>query len=579
MSRSLCASVASSFLLLLLVVAPARADECPVKLADMVGAEAIARLTDQTLATMIEQAGGAVLGPTPEAIIRTSHNNIATGVRSSWQRPVRGRHTVYADAYAGPDYTSSSPDVFILPGGARAVCHMIPGVTVFLSDGSTFHYTVVAAVDYEKQTITLADPWAGVSFLRKGFNQAGIAAETVTIAGKTGLSLTFDEFATVFRGQIDATADVARFSPTITFDTLAAIYPEIASSEAFHFWRTSRMLAGLDTNEVAPIVGELVHRSDLDTKPLLFELANAASILLAIRTNFGLFVNPLDGQVDVVANLPDADRDASISAIRSKTINDLPRIAKILPAVTRLRMLEDVVQTDDLELQLELAQAFALAYPDDVEWALDEARALLMLERVPEAQAVLTRARQLWTASVQAQIDVPADQAVEWFGKHSPSFGTVSFYLLHWQRARLSLLEAVADPTLVSGEERDWWGTLGRGYVVGGTYGIANDFLEESLWIAWRRGNATLERELIAAGIEGGAGDIAWEPFMAGAVLAHATWRHGMKDLLGEEWDRARSSFLKPELCGRIAASPMLPRATDPAYLSRQAEIAAFCAP
>ncbi|MEZ5922879.1 MAG: hypothetical protein R3D57_00675 [Hyphomicrobiaceae bacterium] len=580
MSPLRCAWVASSLAGLLIGLATARAGDCPVTLADAVGKENIAALTAMMQSNADDLWRSASLGPTPDEVASTARETIPNIVRAFWLRPVQSQQLIMADAYAGADYTSSGPDVFILPGGRRAVCHMIPGVMVFLSDGSTFHYSMVSEIDHARRTITFADPWSGVSFLRKGFNQAGVAAETApTLGGKPGLRLTFDEFATVFRGEIDMTAELAGYSPRLTFDVIARVYPEIVETEPFLLWRYSRLLSRLSSSEGLSALGELGKRPDLDTKPGLGLLADVAAVMLAIQTNFGMVANVRAQSFTVLGDVPDSpDRQVFVGRARAEVLAFLPQMARSIPAVMMVRLIEDAAWIDDLELRLALAESFAVAHPDDIDVLLAKARALLMLERDAEARAVLARTRQVWLAAVKSVIDVPPEQAVAWFEERSPHYRLTTFNLLHWQRARLSLLEAIADPASIPGRTFDWLDAQGKTYTPEGTYGIAYDFLEDALWLAWRCGDASLERTLIATGIERGMGDAAWERHMATSVLRHAQWRHGLKGLLGEDWTATRASALKLAICEQTSRG-VLPRATEAAYLARQAEIAEFCLP
>jgi tetratricopeptide (TPR) repeat protein len=563
------------------LAASAEADECPVKLAELVGPQAIATLTAHLEAAADEYWRRPALGGTPDALASTARETIPNIVRSHRSSPVRRFAGIEADAYAGPDYASSNPDVFVLPGGPRALCHMIPGVLVFLSDGSTFHYTYVASVDYNQRTITLADPWAGVSFLRRGFNQAGVAAKDVaTVAGKPGLLLTFDEFAAVFRGLIDSTAGSAGFPARITFDALARIYPEIADSEAFLVWRYSRMLARLNTPDGLASIAELGDRNDLDAKPGLGRIADAAGLLLAIRTNLGFTADPRRRRLTSFAELADTpERQALLAAERQRVIDALPGLAKSMPTLLLLALLEDAALLDDRELRLAVADAALSARPQDVEFLLAKAEALLALERFEEARPVLASARQIWSSDLVTAIDVPADRVLQWFNEHSRRLHLVTFDLLHWQRARIDLLEAIADPRVVGGSTEDWLADLGNNYAPSDSYGAPVDHLEKSLWLAWRRGDHGLERGLVLAGLDHARGDTALEYHLAAAVLMHARWRRGLVGLLGEDRARVKASFLGSRLCEIVAAGEAMPRATDEVYLSRQAEIAEFCQP
>jgi hypothetical protein len=549
----------------------------------MVGSQAVA-----TLASLLESEADGIwadpyLAPTPDEVATTVRETIPNIVRLMWVRPVRESPNIAVDAYAGPDYVSSGPDIFVLPGGERAVCHMIPGVIVFLADGATFHYAKVSEVNYERGTITFADPWSSVSFLRKGFNQAGVAGELVaTVGGRPGLRLSFKDFAAVFRGEIDMTAELAGVAPSVTFDALARIYPEIAATEQFQFWRDSRLLSGIDHRHGLDGVVDLMNRNDLDAKPSLALLANVASVMLTVRSNFGTVHNILIPRIVAVEDAPDSpERRKFIADARQQVLAYIPTIAGALPTVVMLRMIEDAAATDDLELRLHLADSFQSKHPDDLDLLIAKAEALLRLERYGEARQLVDLGRRQWSEAIEAVIDLPADRALAWFDEWSPKLYLVTFNLLHWQRVRLALFGAIADPMSIDGKTSDWLERLGKSYATDQSYGVSNDFLSEALWLAWRRGDTALERELIADGMTIGIffkpGDEGWRRHMAAAVLDHARWRHGLRDLLGGDWEATRTSFLKPEMCRLIDVGPKFSLRTEPGYLARRAELDAFC--
>lgn len=581
-SRSRCAWAARSAFCALLVLPaiPAAALECAARLTDVLGAQMLAEMKNRVSA----HAGGAYdtagLGPTPDEVASTALENIPNMVRGLWLSPVRPFRPVFADAYAGPDYASGSPDVFVLPGGARALCHMAPGIVVFLSDGATFHYAMIGDVDHAAGIVTLADPWADVSFLRKGFNQAGVAGEVARDAmGRAVLKLSFADFATVFKGMVDSSAGQAGFEPRITFETLARIYPEIAETEAFLFWRYSRMLSRLDLTFGMDALAELANRSDLASKPTLGQLVDMASVLLTIRTNLGIAANVRTMSWLPLEEEPDStERQQILRQIEQEIIGLLPDLAEAMPSLVVFRLLEDAAELDDLEFRLALIDTLHAKHPGDMDVALAKVRLLLMLGRTDAAQSLLAAAEAQWLDTVERVVAVPQDQALAWFEENSPKLGLVTFNLLHRWRAQIKLLEAIAAPDRLSVTgTAHWLAALDAAYASSGSYGVAYDYLSDTLWLAHARNEPELERDLIATGLENGRDDEAWLQHMAAAVLEHATWRRPMRALLADQWEAVRESPLKTHLCDRLAAGHTFVRSTDPAYLARRSELVAFC--
>lgn len=582
LSRRLCAWVASSLIAAALYSGKAAAVECPVRTMDLAGPESVAVLKAHLESVADTLWAGAALAPTPDEVARTAQETIPNIVRSMWLRPVDRSPFATADAYAGSDYASSSSDVFVLPGGERAACHMLPGVTVFLSDGTTFHYTTVADVDFASETITLADPWSKVSFLRKGFNQADVAAaEVATVGGHMGLRLTFAEFARVFRGQIDATADIAGYSPLVTFSALAQIYPEIAGTPAFELWRGSRLASQFDTMLGPILIGELMQRADLDSSAGLGTLADTVELMFAVQSGFIQRVTLRKRAVD---SIPESTGQGSqpneLAALRRDMIGRLDDTLAAMPSVIGFKLLEYAARGDELELRLAIADALLASHPDDIEWMIERARALLMMARDAEAAAALERAQQRWSEVVTTVIDLPPEQALAWFESNSRALYLQTYNILHWQRARIALLSAIAEPRSVSGPVFDWLLGQGKTYAPDRTFGIAFDYLDEALWLAWRKGELEIERTLIATGIANGASDERWQTHMSRAVLEHALWRRPIRDLLGPDyWEPVRASFLKTGLCSEYAARLPPADAVAPDAETRRKDLAAFCAP
>lgn len=581
-NRSLFASVASRLAVGLAVgcAGQASASTCPATLADAVGPEVVAKLRAKVEAMMPEQSKGASLGPTPDEVVATAQETIPNMVRGLWLDPANPYPVVTADAYAGDNIVSASPDVFALPGGARAVCHLLPGVAVFLSDGSTFHYAPVADVDYAAETVTLADPWAKVSFLRKGFNQADVAGEVSAAPdGTPRMRLSFADFAKVFRGQIDTAADAGGFAPQVTFDTLARVYPELAANDDFLFWRYSRLISQLNGARSADVLTDLGDRTDLDTKPGLKLLADAAVMLLAIRTNYGVLFNLKDHSIASLENQPDTpERQETMLTARDSVFDRLPAMAKAFPTVLMLQLIESARASDDLVLRNTVADTFLEAHPDDLDLMIFKAEALLDLEQADEAQAVLAKARIRWTALIGQVVATQAGaDPVTWFEEHSPKLHLVTFNLMHWRRARIELLDAIAKagpgkPVKLA----ETLSAAGKSYDPTRSHGLAYDFPGLMLRLSWRTGELDAERGYIANAIDE-APDGPTRVEIARALMDHVRWRHGLKDLLGGGWETARGSWLKLRLCERVPELPRLQLIKDAGFAERREEIDAFC--
>ena len=84
-------------------------------------------------------------------------------------------------------------------------CIVRAGDMVLFSDRITHHYTTIQSVDRKKQLVYLQDQWPDKIFLRKGYNQAGVAAK---IDGSV-VSITKDEFIRVVIGLL--TPDTQEF--------------------------------------------------------------------------------------------------------------------------------------------------------------------------------------------------------------------------------------------------------------------------------------------------------------------------------------------------------------------------------
>ena len=580
LNRNLSGSVASSIgaAIVLFWASLASAEPCPVTLAEMVGTEVVAKLAGKVDAGMPELAKGASLAPTPEEVVATAQETIPNIVRGLWLDPTNPYPVMMADAYAGENITSNSPDVFAIPGGPRVVCHLLPSVAVFLSDGSNFHYAVIGAVDYQAETVTLADPWAKVSFLRKGFNQAEVVGEVLAAPdGTPRMRLSFADFAKVFRGEIDSTANAGGFSPVLTFDALARIYPEIADSEAFLFWRYSRLISQLDPTHGVDVLAELGQRPDLEAKPSLRLLADAAGMMQAIRSNYGVLINVVNKTIISPEDEPDTPKRAElIEQVRDSIKDYLPALADAFPSVLMLRLIESARESDDLELRQLAAEVFLARHPDDLDLMIIKAQTLLEVGDDAGALAQLDAARGRWKALITQVVATSAGaDPVAWF--EATKLRLVTFNLMHWRRARIELLSAItkAGP----GKPSNLVATLDA---VANTYdpmrshGLAFDFPGLMLWLAWRNGDVAAERGLITNAIDT-VPEGATRNAIALALLEHARFRHGLKDMLAGDWSTVRASFLKPMLCARFAELPKIQLITDNAFVARRGDLAEFC--
>ena len=94
------------------------------------------------------------------------------------------------------DYQADSPSM--IPVRKADIWGLLRrGDTLMLSDGVTHHISTVFHVDRAKDTIFLADEFPDESFLRPGFNEAGVAAVIVESKGDKLLKLKKTEFLSV----------------------------------------------------------------------------------------------------------------------------------------------------------------------------------------------------------------------------------------------------------------------------------------------------------------------------------------------------------------------------------------------
>ena len=187
-----------------------------------------------------------------------------------------------------------------------------------------------------KQIVTLADPWAQVSFLLTGRNLIGAKAHArLGDAGESLLELTFKDFARALHGLANAGA---LLPPTI--DVVEKLYPERAGDESFLFWRYSRPLTGgMDATLMTML--DLGGRDDLKSKPRLALLSDYTNDLaIGVLSNF--------------ANDASAGKDAG----RTNFFRRLGNYATGLPWSLKWTLVQRSKLAADYPLQLAIVEGF-----------------------------------------------------------------------------------------------------------------------------------------------------------------------------------------------------------------------------
>jgi hypothetical protein len=489
----------------------------------------------------------------PAEVANTAEENLPLFKRYYLLEPVRRGPPVVADVYYG-DYTSSSPDVFVLPRNPLVLCTLSPGRTVFLSDEVTHHFSMVDGVDYKKQIVTLLDPWAPVSFLLPGNNVVDVRARAYTgPRGQPLLDLTFDEFLRVIHGSLEMA------EPVPYFETLEKLSPKMADNDDYLFWKYSRRLASGDFETGLFADLEVKRRSDLASRPklrLLLDYSN--DLTIGVITSFTI---PRPGT--------GAARKEDVSGLRSAFRQRLGAYSTALPWSLKWLLLARTDETTDTELRLEIVDSFLKADPSDVDFQIVRAETLLRQNRVADALSQLDMAQRQWTADVTKMIATsPDEKALDFF--FAKDYGVHSLRVLHWRYARIQLLRVIGQ--LMQNPQTDESGSvddLAKKYVAGP---LDIDFFPELLQIFWLS-HATADEEAELVAILPYANDAARRTHIAKAFYQQFMARQSITTVSGPARARLRQSAVGAELCGILRDGRIIPNISA----SYQSDLKAFC--
>ena len=401
---------------------------------------------------------------------------------------------------------------------------LAPTTAVFLSDDVTHHYATVYDVDYKKQIVTLADPWAQVSFLLTGRNLIGAKAHArLGAAGKSLLELTFKDFARALHGLANAGA---LLPPTI--DVVEKLYPERAGDESFLFWRYSRPLTGgMDATLMTML--ELGGRDDLKSKPRLALLSDYTNDLaIGVLSNF--------------ANDASAGKDAG----RTNFFRRLGNYATGLPWSLKWTLVQRSKLAADYPLQLAIVEGFLKSAPADVDLQIERANLLLKLHRPADALTQSQASRRQWERDVAASIAIkPAEKAIAAF--FARNYGRGQDELFAWRYARLTLLDAQAalatDPKApVASKLTELDDRLGS------RVRMRTAFFGEMARIAHLTGNKSVSEALIETTADASLSDRELS-HVAGEMFRHFTTELSVGALSPQTQKKLRASPLKAAFC------------------------------
>lgn len=570
--------------------APARAAACAVTLAESLKPTVLARLQELTDEGYRDKAFTPNLAPPPKELASTANETLPVLYRTFTSDPQLSKQGDYYDNYFGNDYKSSA-DVFVLPLDDRALCQLLPLQAVFLSDGATHHYAEISRVDYQHQTITLNDEWADVSFLRDGYNIAGVKGIPLkTPGGKPQLQLTFEDFVSVLRGRIfvpvadpKIAGEDALVSAHDVLRVIERLYPEVASSQDYLLWKYSRMLTALGP-DFLPAELELGDMQIPDSMPRLEQLQLAMSDLaMGAASNFEQELNVKTRQIIGL----DADPKARVDEWqdrRNAFIDRLDGYATAFNWPLKRWLIFVTRHADDALVHLAVTEKFLAASPDDLDLQIARTRSLLDLHHASEARDQLAATTRAWRMQVAAGIDLkPEDKAVAYFWASEVSPQLESGRLMLWRWAQIRMLEAIAaleaDP---SADVRPITTDLNDRYKSEVEWdrisGYCYDFLSDCLWMSWLSHDGDTDGGIVKL-----LADFTLTPQeqnrIADAVFEHAKKRRSILDLDAASSGSVGKSSLKAAVCKRWSHQPeFTPMAEDDKdALSRLHAFDQFC--
>jgi hypothetical protein len=528
------------------VAAHAGCDASVVAAAGAKEAAALRAVADQLAGPSVSATRSA-----PEReIASNSHETIPTLVRNILVDPINaGANFTAADLYVGAEYNTKSPDIFALPRDARALCLLAPLTAVFLSDDVTHHYATVYAVDAKKEVVTLADPWAQVSFLRAGHNLIGAAARPWS--GPKGEALLDVSFKDMMRA-LHGLANPGRLVPA-TIEVIDKLYPELGQDESYLFWRYARPLPG-GVDAALMTMLELTARNDLDKKPRLKRLAAYAN----------------DLAIGVLTDFEGNDGPGGKPQAQAVFLRRLDAYASAMPWALKWTLLQRAKVRGDHPLELAIVEAFLKADAADMDMQIERAALLLDLRRVAEALAQMQASRKQWDRDVAASIAIkPADKAIAAFFAHN--YGRSQDQLFAWRYARLSLLEIraalLADRKAAIGARlTDLDARLGA------RIRLRVAFFGELADITRLVGDQANEDALVEGASQASLSEQE-RSHVARAMFEHFTTKASIAAFSPQAQNAFRASPLKAEVCEQSAGGNILPDQQD----ALVAALAKFC--
>jgi hypothetical protein len=542
-SRSI--SSAISVFAIVALFAGAAFGECSVTLTSAIGAKKSADIQKR-----MEQArAGEERSDAPQKeIAETSNEGLSTFERDHQLNPLTGDRNVYseAEAYFGSN-TIPSPDYYLLPADSRALCLMAPATLVLMSDGITHHYASIDHVDFAKHTVTLLDPWAFASFLLAGHNVIG--AKGQPHRGKYGevlLELSFDDFLHALRGAVQA-ADAPK-----SFDVADKLYPELARTEGYQFWKYSSELNSRSF-DAALMVSIALMQAKL---PKLALLENYASdYTTGIASDFATrgFGTP---------------QSKNPAEAKSAFIARVERYARELPWALRWALILRSRLNGDFPLRLAMMDSLLKADPNDVDFRIERARLLFAMNRLSDMHKELDSAAALWGAQVAASIAIkPAAKAIQAF--ESTDYGRLEDEMFRWRQNRIHYLQMML--TLKQEPNSNAAKQIAARIFDLGSDGTRIDYFGDILEIAWLTHSTQAETGVVLDVLNAIDPEIAAR--LSDSLYEHLTTREDIRAFGSDLRETMRLVPLGLQLCDTVREGDILP-GQNPVFMK---DLAAYC--
>ena len=454
--------------LALLMPAAARAVDCPTSMMALVEPQAMAQLG----AALDKSSSGRRAGDPDKdpRIILSRGEDIPSIIRHNLIDPLGLPGSALAGVYFGDYGGSGTHDFLSLPDDDRALCLLVPGLELFLSDDVTHHYDSVFSVDLAGGKAELLDLWATTSFLFPGRNLAGVEAVAVERGGDRAplLALTLPELRSVLRGMVQW---------YFVIDMMAAIealYPESATTPDYLTWKYGVILGAGSIEAGIFAIADMADKTRDSTDPDLLALSRAGDDLYrGLITGF-------------------ADREGGEAGFGA----DIPVFAARLPFTVRWQLARKLSEFGHRDLAVDFLRANVEAHPDDVDFRLALVEALLAAGDGAAARTELAAARRQWRADVKSMIVADnEDEAVAYFLPHTKD--TIAFELFELRYQRMLLADARLR-FLLDGD-RGGFAAITAYFKDYGTDDFLAGFAEELLLTTHQIASPNDEAELVAA--------------------------------------------------------------------------------